>query len=56
MPYKLLHYVIKYNVIFDYIISVEFRVGLYGDNPIEIMKNDLNVLERTNKIFKFKPY
>ena len=56
MPYKLLHYVIKYNVIFDYIISVEFRVGLYGDNPIEIMKNDLNVLERTNKIFKFKQY
>ena len=34
MPYKLLHYVIKYNVIFYYIISVEFRVGLYGDNPI----------------------
>lgn len=36
--------------------SVEFFVGLYGDKPIEIMKNDLNILERNNKIFKFKPY
>lgn len=25
-------------------------------DPIEIMKNDLNILERNNKIFKFKPY
>ena len=56
MPYKLLHHVIKYNVLFDYINSVEFFVGLYGDKPIEIMKNDLNILERNNKIFKFKPY
>lgn len=56
MPYKLLHHVIKYNVLFDYIDSVEFFVGLYGDKPIEIMKNDLNILERNNKIFKFKPY
>lgn len=56
MPYKLLHHVIKYNVLFDYINSVEFFVGLYGDKPIEIMKNDLNILERDNKIFKFKPY
>lgn len=45
-----------YNVLFDYINSVEFFVGLYGDKPIEIMKNDLNILERNNKIFKFKPY
>lgn len=56
MPYKLLRYVIKYNVLFDYINSVEFFVGLYGDKPIKIMKNDLNILERNNKIFKFKPY
>lgn len=56
MPYKLLYHVIKYNVLFDYINSVEFFVGLYGDKPIEIMKNDLNILERNNKIFKFKSY
>ena len=56
MPYELLHYVMKHNALLDYINSVGFFVDLYGDKPIEIMKNDLKILERNNKIFKFKPY
>lgn len=56
MPYTLLHHVIKYNVLFDYIKYVELFADLYEDKPSEIMKKHLNTLERNNKIFKFKPY
>lgn len=36
-------------------IFILFVLITYIKN-IEIMKNDLNILERNNKIFKFKPY
>lgn len=56
MPYELLHYVMKHNALFDYINSVEFFVNFVDQKPIEIMKGDLKILKKNNKIFIFKSY